>query len=1140
MGQNINNKMEKPKMLFEIKERFKLSENFLSSYKDKQPDWGPLGYVTYKRTYARNILKENRTEEYWETLKRVVEGCYTTQLNHCKNLRLPWNAHKAQKSAQTMFQLMWDFKFLPPGRGLWAMGADYIWERGSAALNNCAFVSTEEIGYNASDPFCFLMDMSMLGVGVAFDTKGAGKVEIREPKIGDYIYTVDDSKEGWVDIIKCILDSYFSNSKIPKQIDYSKIRPEGSLIKTFGGIAPGPEPLKLCIKEIIEILNNRIGEKITTSDIVDLMNIIGKCVVSGGVRRTAELALGNIDDDEYLTLKDYETNGDKLMSWRWASNNSILSHVGMDYSKVSKQTAKNGEPGYFWLENAQKYGRLKDGENWKDIKVTGTNPCITGDTLIATADGRGSVRIDEIEDGTPVYTLDENKKIEIRPIHNPRITGYQKPIYKMTLDDGMEIRCTDNHKFRKIKETEFTELKNLKIGDRLNVFTKYIPDKRSISRTDNYISFSTGDDFVQCEHMLIAKAKGILKDSKKFHVHHKDENPLNNNWNNIEVLPSTEHLKNHSQGEKNGNSTGITNEELVEKGKELCQKLGRRFLNTEWEIFASENGLPRVITGFRHKFFGGPEGFSIKCAVEANVEITEGHYHTLRSYEDLIQKGYDCYFENNEIKIVKQCKHCQKEFIVTVYGKHQVFCSENCRRKGHDYSKNQEGQIRYFAEQKEKKREQQIELLLDLKQELGRLPDKKEWEQRAKEKGVIKRFGSPGSPFATWKELKETADSFNHRIVDIQFEGYEDVWNCTIPDFHNYFIGGQEGLTPKGRNKICYVNCKNCGEQSLESEEICNLVETFPSRHDTYEEYQLTLKFAYLYAKSVTLIPTHNERTNAVLLRNRRIGLSQSGIVESFAKHGRRTHFNWCDKGYNYITQLDKKYSSWLCIPESNKKTTVKPSGTVSLLPGVTPGIHYAHSKFYYRTIRIANGSPLIKPLEVAGFYIEDSLCGDNSKVVYFPVKTENFDRAKDEVSIWEQMENVAQLQYYWADNQVSATVTFNEEEAKDIHRVLELYENKIKGISFLPMTNHQYVQAPYQTIDEQTYLDYKSKIEIPDFTNMNTDEELELYCDGDSCQISSDSTNGKVHGSNGHRNNGNGSNGTLEIKKEQEYILIE
>ena len=655
--------------MFEVKERFYLDEEFLDQFKGKQPDWGPLGYITFKRTYARVVDPESeRTEEFWETVRRVVEGCYTIQMNHCLSLKLPWKPRKAQRSAQEMFRLMWDFKFLPPGRGLWMMGTDYIFIRGSAALNNCAFVSTEEIATaDFAEPFCFLMDMSLLGVGVAFDTKGAGRLEITEPQPAEYTHVVEDSKEGWADLVRTVLNAYVGKGRMPCKVDYSKIRPMGAPIRTFGGVAPGPGPLIECIENIQRILKPRIGHPISSTDITDLMNVIGKCVVSGGVRRTAELALGNPDDQAYLELKDPKRHGDKLTAWRWASNNSVSAYEGMDYHQVGVQTAKNGEPGYFWQENAQAFGRLKDGENWIDKKVAGTNPC---------------------------------------------------------------------------------------------------------------------------------------------------------------------------------------------------------------------------------------------------------------------------------------------------------------------------------------------------------------------------------------------------------------------------------------------------AEQSLESYEICNLVETFPSRHETFEEYRRTLKFAYLYAKTVTLIPTHNERTNAIMLRNRRIGLSQSGIVESFEKHGRREHFRWCDEGYKYICELDKIYADWLCVPVSVKKTSVKPSGTVSLLPGVTPGIHYAHAEYYYRTIRIDKTSPLIEPLRRAGYRIEESVYGDNTWVVYFPVRQELFQRSKSTVSVWEQVENVAQMQYYWADNQVSATITFTPEEARDIPYVLELYETRLKSISFLPIKEHNYPQAPYQEITKEVYQQAVARLKPLDFANLNTDEAQDLYCDGDKCEV--------------------------------------
>ena len=272
--------------------------------------------------------------------------------------------------------------------------------------------------------------------------------------------------------------------------------------------------------------------------------------------------------------------------------------------------------------------------------------------------------------------------------------------------------------------------------------------------------------------------------------------------------------------------------------------------------------------------------------------------------------------------------------------------------------------------------------------------------------------------------------------------------------------------------------------------------------HTTFEEYRRTLKFAYLYAKTVTLVPTHNERTNAIMLRNRRIGLSHSGIIESFEKHGRREHFRWCDEGYAYIRHLDRIYSQWLCIPESIKKTSVKPSGTVSLLPGVTPGIHYAHSHYYMRTIRIDKTSPLVEPIRRAGYRIEESVYGDNTWVVYFPVEHKNFERSKRDVSVWEQIENVAQMQYYWADNQVSATITFQPNEVHDIPRILELYETRLKSISFLPFAEHNYAQAPYQEITKEVYMQAAAKLRPLDFSNLNTKEDSDIFCDAEICTM--------------------------------------
>jgi hypothetical protein len=279
-------------------------------------------------------------------------------------------------------------------------------------------------------------------------------------------------------------------------------------------------------------------------------------------------------------------------------------------------------------------------------------------------------------------------------------------------------------------------------------------------------------------------------------------------------------------------------------------------------------------------------------------------------------------------------------------------------------------------------------------------------------------------------------------------------------------------------------------------------VSTYPAHHETLDEWIETLKFAYLYAKSVTLLPSHIESSNAIMLRNRRIGCSIGGVVQSFKKFGRRKFLDACKKGYDSIQEWDTVYSEWLCIPRSIKTTTIKPDGTTSLLSGATPGIHYPVSEYYIRNIRFQEGSPLLDQLKEAGYTIEKDKYSLNTFVVSFPIKEDNFFKAVSEVTLWEQLENMAQMQEYWSDNLVSATVTFAGEEAKDIKSALELYETRLKGVSFLPRDTHGYEQAPYIPITKEQYEKEIDKINSKVRLKGDTHEITELYCNNSSCEV--------------------------------------
>ena len=315
-------------------------------------------------------------------------------------------------------------------------------------------------------------------------------------------------------------------------------------------------------------------------------------------------------------------------------------------------------------------------------------------------------------------------------------------------------------------------------------------------------------------------------------------------------------------------------------------------------------------------------------------------------------------------------------------------------------------------------------------------------------------------------------------------------------DVYDFSVNGHWGF-------VNGVVSHNCGEQSLESLELCCLVESFPSRHETQDEFNETLKYAYLYAKSVTLMKTHWQETNAIMLKNRRIGTSMSGIIDAIAKHGRRNFLRWCDEGYTYLRKIDDEYSDWLCVPKSVKITTVKPSGTTSLLPGVSPGIHYPHSEYYIRRIRMASNSELLKSLVEAGYRIEQDVAGGaGTMVVEFPIRTKDYICGKDDVSMEMQVMNAIDLQKYWSDNQVSITVTFKKDEAKRLNDVLQTCEDKLKGISFLPLSEHGYDQAPYEEITKEEYDKRVSELKVVDLASYIAKAEGVRGCDGDHCDL--------------------------------------
>lgn len=335
------------------------------------------------------------------------------------------------------------------------------------------------------------------------------------------------------------------------------------------------------------------------------------------------------------------------------------------------------------------------------------------------------------------------------------------------------------------------------------------------------------------------------------------------------------------------------------------------------------------------------------------------------------------------------------------------------------------------------------------------------------------------------------------RIVDNGEPGF--LWN-EISQQYGRLVDAPNGKDhrAKGTNP--------CAEITLESYELCNLVEIHLNNIEDRDDLLRTLKFAYLYAKSITLLPTHWPETNAVIQRNRRIGTSMTGISQFADIHGLPVLREWFNDGYEFVQKLDSRYSEWLGIRESIKTTTVKPSGTVSLLSGASPGVHWTPGgQYFLRAVRFSASEPIVNELRSAGYTVEDDLVSANTVVAYFPIKSENV-RSEKDVTIFEKIALAAETQRYWADNSVSVTVSFDAKtEAEHIPTVLKMYEGKLKTVSFLPMANDVYPQQPYTQISEEQYNSYVGKIGAVSTESLylnGQEPEGDRYCTTDVCTI--------------------------------------
>lgn len=680
-------------------------------------------------------------------------------------------------------------------------------------------------------------------------------------------------------------------------LSFNALRPEGELIKTTGGTSSGPVSFMRMFDTMTEVIKQ------------------------GGKRRGALMGLINIDHRDIEKFISCKSQEGKL------SNFNISVGITDDFmykvkqkdpsslalwNKIVDGAYNNGEPGVLFINTINSTNPVPHMG-----KIKSSNPCVTGDTMVAVADGRNAVSFKELaEEGkdVPVYTRNSKGQIDIRTMRNPRKTGENQEIIKINLDNGKSLRTTKNHKFI-LSSGEEIEAKDLKCGDSLSIMIKKsapLEDifKGSNSKSQNYYWINGGLSKIWImDHRLISRFYN--KDFKlwcKKVVHHKDRNGLNNAISNLEIMSKNKHDKLHSINmmgllnpmnrfpEKNWMNNPIKQEISRKKnhiGKKRTKETKENQSKSKKDLFEKD---PSKLEYYKSIGATLVAKYSTKL-MESFQKRSEKHLIEFQKKTDL-----KCYLDGKTVMVERKCDGCG-EIMYLPFGKREISYHRECylKKLGED----------------NKKRSKKVHI--------------------------------------------------NHKVVSIENAGYEDVYNGTVDKFHNLFLGHFEEEID-GRKCFAYINTMQCGEFLFIPYGSCNLgsinlSNMFKEGTINWEKLEKTTRNAVRFLDNVITVNWYPiAEIKDVTTRTRPVGLGIMGFADLLLKLGIRYDSSeaidhadeiMCfirTKAYDESVKLGKEKGNFAEFKKTKLSekyetlrnsmlTVIAPTGTLSLIAGCSSGI---------------------------------------------------------------------------------------------------------------------------------------------------------------------------------------------------------
>lgn len=998
------------------------------------------GQVVYNRTYSRT--KPDGTKETWpETVERVVDG----------NLALVDARHQLPGERDDLIRMMTEFEIIPAGRHLWATGV-----KNAGHIMNCwasGWADTPSDHFQ----FTFMRLMEGGGVGANYSNYHLEKyppvvhplrVEIVcDPGHPDYqemfdagvlsehyspdwggAFIIEDSREGWAAALVDLIDTHYRDETVHYQrvYDVSRIRPAGAKLKTFGGQASGPLPFAQMLQKVCKILSDKAGGQLSGMDCMDLDHAIAQCVVAGGVRRSARMAMMHWADpqiEQFINCKSesgdhWTTNiSVEVDSWFWGSVNSDADlpddqaySPGVHARKVLKALAegavRNGEPG-MWDSSLSNVGEPN--------AIYTTNPCMSKDTWVQTANGPRKIA-DLI--GVPFVAVVDGKPYNSTPEGFFR-TGY-KDLYRLETEEGWTAEVTALHEV--YSDGQRVKVQDLKPGDkiRLSDHRSAVPWEGRGSLTEGYaLGWLIGDGTFGPHAILQSQGKPATQTSRDV----------------MEAFVKSLPHRADFSGWAGPYATGQLR---------LCTKAFSERA-AEWGIVKGNKTITDEVERGSWEFYRG---------LLRGLFDTDGHVEYSKT------SGVSVRLSSADRDLLVRAQRMLGRLGVrsSVRGMHQEK-RMTCPNTGNEYTA-----------------APSYRLLITNRLNVIRFQDVVGFWHEDKQnqlKDGIEAYGAE----------RETV--FEATFKAAEFLRTEDVYDCTIDVVYD-FCGN--GFYMRDCGEITLEAWEPCNLGHVNLAAFVDPTDGYVDFQGLRYAHILMTRFLIRATFSEVADPKSREvldRNRRIGVGH--LGVA-SFLAMTNTRYSQAPHdWEFTDRLGSWAVTVNnaaRDFCHDLRIPVPVKLRTIAPTGTVAKMPGVSEGIHPIFSKYFVRRIRFnkLSDAEALQRLVEQGYEVEDDLFAPNTAVVSIPTKdglveaveglygTDECIEAADDLTLGQLFDMQALYQGTWADNAVSFTANVDPEAytAEDVAATLRSFGGKLKGSTIFPEAS--FPQAPYERITREQY----------------------------------------------------------------------